>query len=119
MIDPKINNTGPNAINEVLTFDDIGVTPSKSRNNPTVTIVEQLPGFNLINGGKVGVISHTLVRSGMFNSSDEKNYQAQNNVIVLGRANGADPNDHGDFNGIEKTFTVNPNSELVFDFSKR
>ncbi|PTU86791.1 methicillin resistance protein FmtB [Staphylococcus pasteuri] len=117
VIDPKINNTGPNAINEVLTFDDIGVTPSKSRNNPTVTIVEQLPGFNLINGGKVGVISHTLVRSGMFNSSDEKNYQAQNNVIVLGRANGADPNDHGDFNGIEKTLTVNPNSELVFDFS--
>ncbi|MEJ7478744.1 SasC/FmtB family protein [Staphylococcus pasteuri] len=117
VIDPKINNTGPNAINEVLTFDDIVVTPSKSRNNPTVTIVEQLPGFNLINGGKVGVISHTLVRSGMFNSSDEKNYQAQNNVIVLGRANGADPNDHGDFNGIEKTLTVNPNSELVFDFS--
>ncbi|MBS3496274.1 hypothetical protein KCX00_14040, partial [Staphylococcus aureus] len=44
-------------------------------------------------------------------------YQAQVNVIALGRINGNDTNDHGDFNGIEKSLTVNPNSELIFEFN--
>ncbi|MBO8509583.1 hypothetical protein INO99_17045, partial [Staphylococcus aureus] len=38
-------------------------------------------------------------------------------VIALGRIKGNDTNDHGDFNGIEKTLTVNPNSELIFEFN--
>ncbi len=46
-----------------------------------------------------------------------KNYQAQGNVIALGRIHGTDTNDHGDFNGIEKALTVNPNSELIFEFN--
>ncbi len=44
-------------------------------------------------------------------------YQAQGNVIALGRIKGNDTNDHGDFNGIEKSLTVNPNSELIFEFN--
>ncbi|MFZ8359879.1 SasC/FmtB family protein, partial [Staphylococcus aureus] len=84
---------------------------------PSVTVVDNLPGFTLINGGKVGVFSHAMVRTSMFDSGDNKNYQAQGNVIALGRINGTDTNDHGDFNGIEKTLTVNPNSELIFEFN--
>ncbi|MBS3511430.1 LPXTG-anchored repetitive surface protein SasC, partial [Staphylococcus aureus] len=52
-----------------------------------------------------------------FDSGDAKNYQAQGNVIALGRIKGNDTNDHGDFNGIEKSLTVNPNSELIFEFN--
>ena len=48
-----------------------------------------------------------MVRTSMFDSGDAKNYQAQGNVIALGRIKGNDTNDHGDFNGIEKTLTVN------------
>ncbi|WP_064141137.1 LPXTG-anchored aggregation protein SasC, partial [Staphylococcus aureus] len=81
------------------------------------TVVDNLPGFTLINGGKVGVFSHAMVRTSMFDSADAKNYQAQGNVIALGRIKGNDTNDHGDFNGIEKTLTVNPNSELIFEFN--
>ncbi|MFO8390579.1 hypothetical protein R6L66_14755, partial [Staphylococcus aureus] len=66
---------------------------------------------------KVGVFSHAMVRTSMFDSGDAKNYQAQGNVIALGRIRGNDVNDHGDFNGIEKTLTVNPNSELIFEFN--
>ncbi|WJD25173.1 LPXTG-anchored repetitive surface protein SasC [Staphylococcus aureus] len=115
--DPNANNAEQNAPNEVLSFDDNGIRPSTNRSVPSVTVVDNLPGFTLINGGKVGVFSHAMVRTSMFDSGDNKNYQAQGNVIALGRINGTDTNDHGDFNGIEKTLTVNPNSELIFEFN--
>ncbi len=115
--DPNANNAGQNAPNEVLSFDDNGIRPSTNRSVPSVTVVDNLPGFTLINGGKVGVFSHAMVRTSMFDSADAKNYQAQGNVIALGRIKGNDTNDHGDFNGIEKTLTVNPNSELIFEFN--
>lgn len=115
--DPNANNAGQNAPNEVLSFDDNGIRPSTNRSVPSVTVVDNLPGFTLINGGKVGVFSHAMVRTSMFDSGDAKNYQAQGNVIALGRIKGNDINDHGDFNGIEKSLTVNPNSELIFEFN--
>ncbi|HCX1647693.1 LPXTG-anchored repetitive surface protein SasC [Staphylococcus aureus] len=115
--DPNANNAGQNAPNEVLSFDDNGIRPSTNRSVPSVTVVDNLPGFTLINGGKVVVFSHAMVRTSMFDSADAKNYQAQGNVIALGRIKGNDTNDHGDFNGIEKTLTVNPNSELIFEFN--
>lgn len=101
----------------MLTFDDNNIRPSTNRSVPTVTVVDNLPGYTLINGGKVGVFSHAMVRTSMFDSGDAKNYQAQGNVIALGRIKGNDTNDHGGFNGIEKTLTVNPNSELIFEFN--
>ncbi|HHA0298745.1 TPA: LPXTG-anchored aggregation protein SasC [Staphylococcus aureus] len=115
--DPNANNAGQNAPNEVLSFDDNGIRPSTNRSVPSVTVVDNLPGFTLINGGKVGVFSHAMVRTSMFDSGDAKNYQGQGNVIALGRIKGNDTNDHGDFNGIEKSLTVNPNSELIFEFN--
>lgn len=115
--DLNANNIGQNAPNEVLSFDDNNIRPSTNRSVPTVTVVDNLPGYTLINGGKVGVFSHAMVRTSMFDSGDAKNYQAQGNVIALGRIRGNDTNDHGDFNGIEKTLTVNPNSELIFEFN--
>lgn len=115
--DPNANNAGQNAPNEVLSFDDNGIRPSTNRSVPSVTVVDNLPGFTLINGGKVGVFSHAMVRTSMFDSGDAKNYQAQGNVIALGHIKGNDTNDHGDFNGIEKSLTVNPNSELIFEFN--
>lgn len=115
--DPNANNAGQNAPNEVLSFDDNGIRPSTNRSVSSVTVVDNLPGFTLINGGKVGVFSHAMVRTSMFDSGDAKNYQAQGNVIALGRIKGNDTNDHGDFNGIEKSLTVNPNSELIFEFN--
>ncbi|HDH6769399.1 TPA: LPXTG-anchored repetitive surface protein SasC [Staphylococcus aureus] len=115
--DPNANNAGQNAPKEVLSFDDNGIRPSTNRSVPSVTVVDNLPGFTLINGGKVGVFSHAMVRTSMFDSADAKNYQAQGNVIALGRIKGNDTTDHGDFNGIEKTLTVNPNSELIFEFN--
>lgn len=115
--DPNANNIGQNAPNEVLTFDDNNIRPSTNRSVPTVTVVDNLPGYTLINGGKVGVFSHAMVRTSMFDSGDAKNYQSQGNVIALGRIKGNDTNDHGGFNGIEKTLTVNPNSELIFEFN--
>ncbi|HCV1848317.1 TPA: LPXTG-anchored repetitive surface protein SasC [Staphylococcus aureus] len=115
--DPNANNIGQNAPNEVLSFDDNNIRPSTNRSVPTVTVVDNLPGYTLINGGKVGVFSHAMVRTSMLDSGDAKNYQAQGNVIALGRIRGNDTNDHGDFNGIEKTLTVNPNSELIFEFN--
>ncbi|MCS5350058.1 LPXTG-anchored repetitive surface protein SasC [Staphylococcus aureus] len=115
--DPNVNNAGQNAPNEVLTFDDNGINPSTNRSVPSVTVVDNLPGFTLINGGKVGVLSHAMVRTSMFDSGDAKNYQAQGNVIALGRIRGNDASDHGGFNGIEKSLTVNPNSELIFEFN--
>ncbi|HBH9977222.1 TPA: LPXTG-anchored repetitive surface protein SasC [Staphylococcus aureus] len=115
--DPNANNAGQNAPNEVLSFDNNGIRPSTNRSVPSVTVVDNLPGFTLINGGKVGVFSHAMVRTSMFDSGDAKNYQAQGNVIALGRIKGNDTNDHGDFNGIEKSLTVNPNSELIFEFN--
>ncbi|MBO2777746.1 LPXTG-anchored repetitive surface protein SasC [Staphylococcus aureus] len=115
--DPNANNIGQNAPNEVLTFDDNNIRPSTNRSVPTVTVVDNLPGYTLINGGKVGVFSHAMVRTSMFDSGDAKNYQAQGNVIALGRIKGNDTNDHGGFYGIEKTLTINPNSELIFEFN--
>lgn len=116
-IDPNANNAGQNAPNEVLSFDDNSIRPSTNRSVPSVTVVDNLPGFTLINGGKVGVLSHAMVRTSMFEAGSNRTYQAQGNVLALGRISGTDASNHGDFNGIEKSLTVNPNSELIFEFN--
>ncbi|HDI0193843.1 TPA: LPXTG-anchored repetitive surface protein SasC [Staphylococcus aureus] len=115
--DPNANNAGQNAPNEVLSFDDNSIRPSTNRSVPSVTVVDNLPGFTLINGGKVGVLSHAMVRTSMFEAGSNRTYQAQGNVLALGRISGTDASNHGDFNGIEKSLTVNPNSELIFGFN--
>ncbi|HFQ1697492.1 TPA: LPXTG-anchored aggregation protein SasC [Staphylococcus aureus] len=115
--DPNVNNAGQNAPNEVLSFDDNSIRPSTNRSVPSVTVVDNLPGFTLINGGKVGVLSHAMVRTSMFEAGSNRTYQAQGNVLALGRISGTDASNHGDFNGIEKSLTVNPNSELIFEFN--
>lgn len=115
--DPNANNAGQNAPNEVLSFDDNSIRPSTNRSVPSVTVVDNLPGFTLINGGKVGVLSHAMVRTSMFEPGSNRTYQAQGNVLALGRISGTDASNHGDFNGIEKSLTVNPNSELIFEFN--
>ncbi|ENJ8828243.1 LPXTG-anchored repetitive surface protein SasC [Staphylococcus aureus] len=115
--DPNANNAGQNAPNEVLSFDDNSIRPSTNRSVPSVTVVDNLPGFTLINGGKVGVLSHAMVRTSMFEAGSNRTYQAQGNVLTLGRISGTDASNHGDFNGIEKSLTVNPNSELIFEFN--
>lgn len=115
--DPNANNAGQNAPNEVLSFDDNSIRPSTNRSVPSVTVVDNLPGFTLINGGKVGVLSHVMVRTSMFEAGSNRTYQAQGNVLALGRISGTDASNHGDFNGIEKSLTVNPNSELIFEFN--
>lgn len=115
--DPNTNNAGQNAPNEVLSFDDNSIRPSTNRSVPSVTVVDNLPGFTLINGGKVGVLSHAMVRTSMFEAGSNRTYQAQGNVLALGRISGTDASNHGDFNGIEKSLTVNPNSELIFEFN--
>lgn len=114
---PNGNNVGQNAPNEVLSFDDNSIRPSTNRSVPSVTVVDNLPGFTLINGGKVGVLSHAMVRTNMFQAGSNRTYQAQGNVLALGRISGTDTSNHGDFNGIEKSLTVNPNSELIFEFN--
>ncbi len=43
--DPNANNAGQNAPNEVLSFDDNGIRPSTNRSVPSVTVVDNLPGF--------------------------------------------------------------------------
>lgn len=115
--DPNANNAGQNAPNEVLSFDDNSIRPSTNRSVPSVTVADNLPGFTLINGGKVGVLSHAMVRTSMFEAGSNRTYQAQGNVLALGRISGTDASNHGDFNGIEKSLTVNPNSELIFEFN--
>ncbi|HFZ6256807.1 TPA: LPXTG-anchored aggregation protein SasC [Staphylococcus aureus] len=115
--DPNANNAGQNAPNEVLSFDDNSIRPSTNRSVPSVTVVDNLPGFTLINGGKVGVLSRAMVRTSMFEAGSNRTYQAQGNVLALGRISGTDASNHGDFNGIEKSLTVNPNSELIFEFN--
>lgn len=115
--DPNGNNVGQNAPNEVLSFDDNSIRPSTNRSVPSVTVVDNLPGFTLINGGKVGVLSHAMVRTNMFQAGSNRTYQAQGNVLALRRISGTDTSNHGDFNGIEKSLTVNPNSELIFEFN--
>ncbi|HFN8535200.1 TPA: LPXTG-anchored aggregation protein SasC [Staphylococcus aureus] len=115
--DPNANNAGQNAPNEVLSFDDNSIRPSTNRSVPSVTVVDNLPGFTLINGGKVGVLSHAMVRTSMFEAGSNRTYQAQGNVLALGRISGTDASNHGDFNGIEKSLTVNPISELIFEFN--
>lgn len=115
--DPNANNAGQNAPNEVLSFDDNSIRPSTNRSVPSVTVVDNLPGFTLINGGKVGVLSHAMVRTSMFEAGSNRTYQAQGNVLALVRISGTDASNHGDFNGIEKSLTVNPNSELIFEFN--
>ena len=71
----------------------------------------------MVNGGKVGLLNSVLERTSVFDSADPKNYQAIDNVVALGRIKGNDPNDHDGFNGIEKEFSVNPNSEIIFSFN--
>lgn len=115
--DPNINNTGRNTVRTVLTFDDVGVSTSTNRSNPKVNVVSSLDGFTMINGGKVGLLNAILKRTDVFATNDPKNYQAEGNVLALGRVLGTDLSNHGDFNGIEKEFDVNPNSELVFEFN--
>ena len=101
-IDPNINNIGNNTLNYRFTFEDVGVKPSENRNNPQVIVLNSLPGFNLIDGGKVGVLNAVLERTQVFHPGDRNNKQAQGTVLALGRVEGNDPNNHGDFNGIEK-----------------
>lgn len=115
--DPNLSNTGPNSLNTIITFDDLGIKTSTNRSRPEVKVVENLNGFNMLNGGKVGLLNSVLERTSVFDSGEVKNYQAVNNVAALGRIHGNDPSDHGGFNGIEKEFTVNPNSEVVFEFN--
>lgn len=115
--DPNLNNTGRRSPKMILTFDDLGISTSTDRNNPKVTVVNSLDGFTMINGGKVGLVNAIVERTDVFDSGDPKNAQAQGNVLVLGRAKDTDTTDHGDFYGIEKTITVNPKSEVIFDFN--
>ncbi|SBB18753.1 LPXTG-motif cell wall anchor domain-containing protein [Staphylococcus aureus] len=63
------------------------------------------------------MLSHAMVRTNMFQAGSNRTYQAQGNVLALGRISGTDTSNHGDFNGIEKSLTVNPNSELIFEFN--
>lgn len=113
--DSGANNVG--SINEVFTFDNNGINPSPDKLRPTITVVNNLPGFTMINNGKVGVLSASLVRTNVFNSGDPKNDQASDNVIALGRVLATNTSDTGDFNGIEKIVSVHPNSEVVFQFN--
>lgn len=115
--DPNLSNTGPNGINTVITFDDLGIKTSTNRSRPEVKVVDSLNGFTMVNGGKVGLLNSVLERTSVFDTGDPKNSQAIENVVALGRIHGNDVNDHGDFNGIEKEFNVNPNSELIFSFN--
>ncbi|EKS37960.1 SasC/FmtB family protein [Staphylococcus epidermidis] len=115
--DPNLSNTGPNGINTVITFDDLGIKTSTNRSRPEVKVVDSLNGFTMVNGGKVGLLNSVLERTSVFDSADPKNYQAVDNVVALGRIKGNDPNDHDGFNGIEKEFSVNPNSEIIFSFN--
>lgn len=115
--DPNLSNTGPNGINTVITFDDLGIKTSTNRSRPEVKVVDSLNGFTMVNGGKVGLLNSVLERTSVFDSADPKNYQAIDNVVALGRIKGNDPNDHDGFNGIEKEFSVNPNSEIIFSFN--
>lgn len=115
--DPNSSNTGPNSLNTVLTFDDLGIKTSTNRVRPEVKVLNSLSGFTMVNGGQVGLLNSVLERTGVFDTGEAKNYQAVDNVVALGRIHGNDPNDHGGFNGIEKEFTVNPNSEVIFEFN--
>jgi len=115
--DPNLSNTGPNGINTVITFDDLGIKTSTNRSRPEVKVVDSLNGFTMVNGGKVGLLNSVLERTSVFDSANPKNYQAVDNVVALGRIKGNDPNDHDGFNGIEKEFSVNPNSEIIFSFN--
>ncbi|MCM3497772.1 SasC/FmtB family protein [Staphylococcus capitis] len=115
--DPNLSNTGSNSIKTTLTFDDLGITSSNNRHKPEVKVLNELKGFKMINGGSVGLVNSELERTNVFHSGDPRNYQASGNVLVLGRSRGTDVNDHGGFNGVEKDFTVNPNSELIFGFN--
>ncbi|SUK53239.1 FmtB-protein [Staphylococcus aureus] len=40
----------------------------------------------------------------MFEAGSNRTYQAQGNVLALGRISGTDASNHGDFNGIGKIF---------------
>ncbi|EHJ09075.1 SasC/FmtB family protein [Staphylococcus simiae] len=115
--DPNENNTGQGSINTVLTFDDPSIVTDKDRNNPTVTIKDNVDGYTLVDHGKVGFVNSNLRRSDMFDKHSPQNYQASGNVLVLGRVKADNNNDHGDFNGISKEVNVKPGSELVVDFT--
>jgi len=53
-----------------------------------VIVLNSLPGFNLIDGGKVGVLNAVLERTQVFHPGDRNNKQAQGTVLALGRVEG-------------------------------
>lgn len=116
--DPGVNNALGSNI--VLTFDYANTRTSSNRTNPTVKIVgnEEIRPMEIIDGGKVGLLNASLVRTNMFDSGKQNIDQAQDNVAALGRALATDTSNHGDFNGIRYTDgSIKPNSEIVLDFS--
>lgn len=115
--DPHAENAGPDSTNMKLTFEDPSIQTNPDRKNPSVTVTDNVPGYTLINHGKVGFVNADLTRTDMFDNGNPKNYQAEGNVLALGRVQDGRPNDHGDFNGISKQIDVKPKSELVFEFS--
>lgn len=58
----------------MLLFDDNGIRLSINCFVLIVNVVNNLLGFILINGGKVGVFSYVMVRMSMFDLGDNKNY---------------------------------------------
>ncbi|WP_155009702.1 SasC/FmtB family protein, partial [Priestia megaterium] len=66
--DPNLSNTGPNDINTVITFDDLGIKTSTNRSRPVVKVVDSLNGFTMVNGGKVGLLNSVLERTSVFDS---------------------------------------------------
>ena len=70
--DPNLSNTGPNGINTVITFDDLGIKTSTNRSRPEVKVVDSLNGFTMVNGGKVGLLNSVLERTSVFDSADPK-----------------------------------------------
>lgn len=115
--DPNASNTGEGSINTTLTFDDPAIKTDENRQDPTVTVTDHVDGYSLINNGKIGFVNSELRRSDMFDKNNPQNYQAKGNVAALGRINANDSTDHGNFNGISKTVSVKPDSELIINFT--
>ncbi|MBE5676982.1 DUF1542 domain-containing protein [Staphylococcus sp. SS87] len=115
--DPNASNTGEGSINTTLTFDDPAIKTDENRQDPTVTVTDHVDGYSLINNGKIGFVNSELRRSDMFDKNNPQNYQAKGNVAALGRVNANDSTDHGNFNGISKTVSVKPDSELIINFT--
>ena len=62
---PNSSNTGPNSLNTVLTFDDLGIKTSTNRVRPEVKVLNSLSGFTMVNGGQVGLLNSVLERTGI------------------------------------------------------